>query len=70
MRDRKERRVTRVITVAAASPHAACTRGLSVYLFAYIYLHAAPGCTAGAAEDSKTIISAKGEPTRSVATAK
>lgn len=72
VRDRTECRVTRVITVAARPLHAA--RSLHTRtkcILTRIYLHAeraAPGCTAGAAEDSKTITPAKGgEPIRSVA---
>lgn len=64
MRDRTECRVTRVITVAARPLRAA--RSLHTRtkcILTRIYLraeHAAPGCMAGAAEDSKTITLAEG----------
>lgn len=75
VRDRTECRVTRVITVAARPLRAARSLHTGTKcILTRIYLRAeygAPGCTAGAAEDSKTITSAKGsEPIRSVSIAK
>jgi len=58
VRDRTERRVTRVITVAAARTPLALARARARSLS--VYLRAGPGCTAGAVEDSKAIVPARG----------
>jgi len=74
VRDRTECRVTRVITVAARPLRAARSLHMRIKcILTHIYLHVertAPGCTAGAAEDSKTITLAKGSEIRPVVTAK